>query len=335
MLMVNDSAYSGVYSLNSGIVLSNYTVRAIDNASGSVAEDQFSVISRQVTVTPQADNMTAPSDNTSTTYPYLYLTMAKQAYSPGENVAFTVYTNAGIPTVTIKDPAGKVTKVDLTSGQNSTYVGIYQQKQAVVLGNYTVTATVNDNGTYTFTTTFFNMTMSNSIDNGSVDVRLVAYDPAQKAFILRADMAANSSATPEKAVNDTPAIKGLAVKSVKVIQGAEQQTSVTSHSATTSQIEVIVPANDSSMSTISQRYNISKDIDKATMSNTISADGTNAHVSLNDKVDGCWYRMSVSIPAGYTVDKIVRADGTEITNDVEIDRTTGAIVNERHQLVRR
>src|SRR5208337_1270787 len=33
------------------------------------------------------------------------------------------------------------------------------------------------------------------------------------------------------------------------------------------------------------------------------------------------------IPAGFTVQKIVRVDGTEITNDVEVDRTTGQVLD--------
>ena len=62
------------------------------------------------------------------------------------------------------------------------------------------------------------------------------------------------------------------------------------------------------------------------MTNSVSADGTRVHLSLNNKVDGSWYRLSASLPAGYSVDKIVRADGIEIKNDVQIDRTTGAVV---------
>ncbi len=327
MLEVNDSAYFGEYELTSGIVLSNYTVQAIDNATGFIIVDQFEVVSRSVTVTPLADNATMPQENTSATSLYLYLTSSQSTYSPGDHTGFTVSTNAGVPTLTVRDPAGKTRQVVLSSGQNDTYNGVYGLDQAVVLGNYTATAAVNSNGTYTYTTAYFNVTLGDNFGGDGVSVKLVAYDPVQKAFVIKASMASNTLVTPEKAVNDTPAIKGLAVKGVKVMQSsAASQTTSVAQSDESKQIEVIVPADNGSMSTIAQRYNISKDISKATMSDSISADGTQAHVSLNDKVDGCWYRMSVSIPAGYTVDKIVRADGIEIKNDVQIDRSTGAVV---------
>ncbi len=218
--------------------------------------------------------------------------------------------------------------VGLTSMQNDTYIGAYPLQQAVVIGNYSVTASVNSNGTYDSTTGYFNVILGGSSngDNG-LNVSLIAYDPVQKAFVMKASMASDNKDTPEMAVNDTPGIKGLSVKGVKVMQAASSANTGVKQAASRKQIEVIIPADDASMKTISQRYNISKDISRATTSDSISADGTRIHVSLNDKVDGSWYRMSVSLPPGSKVNKIFRADGTEITNNVMIDRTTGAVVN--------
>ena len=325
--MVNDSAYTGEYLLNTGIVLSNYTVEATDVVNGTIAIDQFEVTSRPVSSTPTT---AMPSNNTTVTPLYLNLNISKSEYSAGDHVGFTVMTNIGTPMLAVKDPAGKTTMVDLTRVQNDTYTGAYPLDQAIVLGNYSAMAAVNANGAYNSTMGFFNVTLgggSSDGDNG-LDISLVAYDPVQKAFVMKASMASNDTDTPETAVNDTPGIKGLAVKGVKVMQAAAQDGNANVKKAASSkQVEVIIPADDASMMTLSQRYNLSKDISRATVSNSISADGTRVHLSLNDKVDGSWYRLSVSIPSGYQVSRIVRADGTAITNDVAINRATGAVVN--------
>ena len=154
--IVNDSAYTGEYVLNTSIVLSNYTVEATDKANGSIAVDQLVVMSRPVSATPAT---VMPSNNTTATPLYLNLNISKTEYNAGDSVGFTIMANFGTPMLAVKDPAGKTTMVDLTRVQSDTYIGSYPLEQAVVLGNYSVMAAVNANGAYSSTTGYFNVTM--------------------------------------------------------------------------------------------------------------------------------------------------------------------------------
>ncbi|NTV53118.1 MAG: hypothetical protein HGA76_08930, partial [Candidatus Firestonebacteria bacterium] len=51
-------------------------------------------------------------------------------------------------------------------------------------------------------------------------------------------------------------------------------------------------------------------------------------LSLDNKLDGQWYRLSATIPTGYTVRQIVRADGRQIINRGHRARGTGEVVGE-------
>ena len=326
--IVNDSAFMAEYTLNYSIILDNYTVRVTDTATGSYAEDTFEVTTRQVSVTPVPSATVMPDNQTAVSQPlYLYLNLSKKDYLPSEQVSITVTTNAGIPDVLVKDPANNTAYPALQNIDNYTYACNYSLDKAVILGNYTVIAYVNENGTYNSTVANFNVSMAAGADNG-LRIQYAAYDPVQKAIVLRADVNATTSDMAANIAKGAPAIKGMAVKNIKVLTTENQSSSsqLPAARAEDRKIEVLIPVNSSNIDSVARQYNLTSDISKATTIATMNANGTSIHLSLNDKVDGYWYRMSTNIPAGYSVAKITRADGSVIQNNVSIDRSTGEIV---------
>lgn len=329
---INDTAFMGEYVLNRSVILATYTVRASDNATGTYIEDTFEVTMHQVTVTPIPNPTVTPANETNQTAAlrplYLYLNLSKKDYLPAEQVSITVMTNAGTPTVVVQDPANNTVLPAIRNINNDTYTGVYSLEKAVILGNYTVLAYVNENGTYNYTISYFNVTMGESPASGNeMHVEYAAYDPAQKAIVLRANVNASSPDAIDGIVKNSSAVKGLAIKGVKVLadDGDNSRPNKFQKKAD-KKIEVLIPVDNNNVDSVTQQLNLTKDITKATISTTVSANGKEIHISLNEKLDDCWYRMSASVPKGYSVDKIVREDGVEIKNEIEIDRSTGEII---------
>ncbi len=241
-------------------------------------------------------------------------------------MSFTVITNASNPVVVVNDPVNNTVSPAILSPGNGTYTGTYQLDKAVILGNYTVVAYVNENGAYNTTTANFTVAMGVSADTG-MSIQYAAYDPAQKAIVLRADVNSSSSDTTTVVKND-PKVKGMSVKGVNVLASTDIDNGSKPQAIKNEdkKVEVVIPLDNNNVDAVTRQYNLSKDITKATTSVAVNAAGTDIRLSLNDKVEGSWYRLSASIPAGYSVQKIVRADGTEITNEVQADRTTGEYV---------
>ena len=147
VVSVNDSAFMAEYTLNYSIILDNYTVRVTDMATGSSAEDTFQVTTRQVSVTPVPSPTVMPDNQTIASPPiYLYLNLSKNDFLPSEHVSITVTTNAGVPDVSVKDPVGNMAYLTLKNIDNITFACNYSLDKAVVLGNYTVIASVDENG---------------------------------------------------------------------------------------------------------------------------------------------------------------------------------------------
>lgn len=320
---VNNSSFMGEYALSQGIILGNYTVIAVDNATGDSAQDIFEVTTRTVAVTPT----TAPG-NTTAERPayYLYVNLSQTDYLPGDKAVITLETNAGTPTVVVQDPANNTAYPECKKTGDNSYSATYRLDKAVVLGSYTVLAYVNENGTFSYAIAGFNVTMGNKADKG-LHIQYAAYDPVQKAVVLRANISSASSDTVAVVKND-PKVKGMAVKGVKVLDSGSTDNISISQAVKNEdkKVEVVIPVDNNNVDAVTSQYNLTRDITKATTSVAVSSDGENIHLFLNDKVDGCWYRMSTSIPAGYQVQKIERADGTEIKNDVQINRSTGEYV---------
>ena len=330
---INDSAFAFEYVLNQSIILANYTVQAFDNASGEYANDTFQVTTRQVSATPLPENQT-----TAVQPLYLYLNISKPCYRPSEQVGITVMTNAGTPMVAIRDPVNNTMYPNIVPSGNDTYSGTYSLDRAIVLGNYTVFAYVSGNGIFNNTTAYFNVSMNSTtayanvstppVANNSLHIRYAAYDPVQKAIVVRASI--NSSPSNMTAtVSSSPGIKGMNVKSIEMLsQNTTGNVSPGAGQAPEEQdVDIVIPVNNSNVDNVTSQFNLTPDITTATTSMSINANGTDIHISLNNKTEGSWYRMSASIPAGFTVQKIVRVDGTEITNDVEVDRTTGQVLD--------
>lgn len=327
---VNESAFVGEYALNRSIILDNYTVVAFDNATGASVNDSFLVITRPVLASPEPEPTIEPANRTNETTEeqplYLLVNTSKNDYPPMEQVDITVRTNAGTPTVVVQDPVNNTVGLKVKSVGNDTYVCAYKQDKAVVLGNYTVLAYVNENGVYNYTRTYFNVSMGSggvSVDKG-FRVQYAAYDPVQKAIVVRANVSATSSDA-VAIVKDEPKLKGMNVKGVKVLGSSiiENGSKATGIKKEDKKIEVVIPVDSGNVDEVARQFNVTRDITKATTSVTVSEDGTRIHLSLNDKVDGCWYRMSAPVPDGYTVQKIIREDGVEIKNDIKINRSTG------------
>jgi hypothetical protein len=315
MRMVNDSAYMGEYTLSTGIVLSDYTVRAIDEATGSIVEERFVVASRPVTTVPVAGN-----NNTTVAPLYLNLSFVSDEYHPGDVVDLTVTTNAGTPTVTVTDPANNSAGVTLKA-IDDTYTGTYSLDTAVILGNYTVTASINENGTYDNTRAQFNVAMDRQTDPAdALNIEYAAYDPVQKAVVLRADVNASSASDVDRIVKKSSDVSGLTIKGVHVISSGDKGSSK-------KKVEVLIPVDNSSIDSVAGRFGLPANIGNATVAVSTSLNNKELRVSLNNKADGSWYRMSASIPKGYDVSKITRSDGKEIKNNVEINSTTGETVN--------
>lgn len=331
---LNDSAYLGEYALNQSIILDNYTVYVMDTLTGASVNDTFLVTTRPVMVTPAPNATVTPSPNATATPSkqlYLYVNTSKARYLPSELVDITVTTNAGSPTVVVQDPVNNTVRPVMKSTGNDTYTGTYRLDKAVVLGNYTVLAFVNENGTYDSTQASFNVTVSGGNNSGTtpgMKIHYAAYDPVQKAIVLRANVTTASSSDTAAVVKNDTKVKGMNVKGVNVLATNAIDNGSKSQAVKTEEknVEVIIPVDSRNVDSVVGQYNLTRDITKATTSVAVNANGTNIHLSLNDKLDGCWYRLSVSVPAGYTVSKIVRADGIEIKNDVHVDRATGETV---------
>jgi len=322
MLAVSGIVADGRTAVQPGVSTDNSTAPAPipDN-------DTFEVIARPVVATPVPDATTMPDYGPIQLPYYLYLNLSQSDYTPSDKVEIAVTTNAGVPTAIICDPEGNTANVDMVNVQGDVYGGAYKLDEAVVLGNYTVLAHVNGNGTNNSAMAFFNVTMGKSADE-VLRIRYVAYDPAQGAIIVRANV---SKASPDvaSAVKGAPAMKGMNIKDVKTLAPyvIENGSGTKSPKADGEQVEVVIPIDKDNVDAVTRRFNITRDIVNATTSVTPGADGNSIRVSLNDKVDGCWYRMSAVIPDGYTVQKIVRADGTEVTNGIYVDDMAGEYVN--------
>lgn len=325
---LNDSAFMGEYVLNRSIILANYTVIVTDNATGETVNDTFEVTMRHVMAMPVPDVIMMPDNGTNqsaTAQPlYLYLNVSKNDYQPSEEVGITVMTNAGTPTVVVQDPVDNTVRPAISNINNDTYAGVYSLDKAVVLGNYTVFAYINENGAYNYTISYFNVTMSDSTaPKEGLNVEYAAYDPAQKAIVVRANVNASSDDV-EGIVKNASAVKGLTIKGVHILSTGDDNEGSKKYSENDNKkVEVLIPVDNNSDS-IARQLDLSVSVTKATISVT-NINRTDLDISLNNKVDGYWYRISASIPEGYKVLKITRADGKEIKNDVEINNSTGEI----------
>jgi hypothetical protein len=316
---INDSAFAFQYVLDQGIILANYTVQATDNATGAYAVDTFQVTTRQIAAAPLPENQTQGTPSL-----YLYLNISRPNYRPGDAVGITATTNAGTPAIVIQDPVNNMIYQNVVAEGNETYLTTFNLNRAVVLGNYTVTAYVSGNGIYDNTTAYFNVSLATPTANSNLQVRYAAYDPVQKAIVVRASI--NSLASNVTAlVNGSPIINGMNVKSIKVFSPNSTGNVLqgTGQASAYEDVDIVIPVNNSNVGNVTGRFNLTPDIAAATTSMSINANGTDIHISLNNTTEGSWYRLSASIPAGYTVQKIVRDDGTEITNDVQVNRSTG------------
>lgn len=326
---INDSAYVGEYALNKSIILDNYTVLVTDNATGITVNDTFVVSTRPVMISPTPEATITPLNETTATQPlYLYINLSKTDYLPSEQIDIIVTTNAGTPSVAVQDPVNNTAYLAVKRMGNDTYEGAYKQDKAIVLGNYTVLAYVNENGVYNYSMAYFNVSVGKIVEK-VLRVQYAAYDPAQKAIVVRANVS-TASLDMVSAVKSAPIMKGMNIKGVKVLapSAIENGSKVADIKNEDKKVEVVIPVDSGNVDEVTRQFNVSRDITKATTSVAVSKDGTKIHLSLNDKMDGCWYRMSAPVPAGYKVEKIVREDGTEIKNDIEIDRSTGEYVKD-------
>ncbi len=327
VLKVNDSAFMADYALDRSVMLANYTIVATDNATGEAVNDTFEVIARPVVATP-APNATIMPENGAIPQPYyLYLNLSQRDYMPPDKVEVRVVTNAGTPTAAIRDPAGNTADVELRNIRGDTYEGTYQLDKAVVLGSYAVSASVNGNGTYSSTTAYFNVTMGKSPEE-TLQIRYTAYDPAQRAIVVRANI---GNATPDaaSAVKNAPSLKGVEIKDVKVLPpcAIENGSGIKSPNDGGMQVEVVIPVDGNNTDPVTRQLNVTRGIVNATTSVAADAGGARIRLTLNDKIDGCWYRMSAAIPDGFTVQKIARDDGTEVRNGTRMDAATGECVD--------
>lgn len=318
----NGSAFAFEYVLNQSIILANYTVQVTDNATGAYAADTFQVMARPAMAVPQSQNQTSAAQPF-----FLNLNVSSPGYSPGQQVYVTAVTNAGTPAISIRDPVNNTNYLNVLPVGNDTYIGTFNLNRAVVLGNYTVYASVSGNGIYDSATASFNVSVAvpvaNNTANNSLNVRFAAYDPVQKAIIVRADV--NSSSPNISAmVNGSPAFKGINVKSVKVIS----QDTAGGPGTMDKDVDITIPVDSGNVDNVTRQFNLTPGITLATTSMSINANGTDIHITLNNMNNGSWYRLSASIPAGYTVQKIVRDDGTEITNNVQVNRSTGELTSD-------
>jgi hypothetical protein len=323
---LNDSAFMGEYVLNRSIILANYTVIVTDNVTGVTVNDTFEVTTRPVIVTPVPNATITPDNGTTVNQPfYLFLNLSQNEYTPPDNVDITVITNAGTPTAVIQDPMGNTAHVDLTKLRDNAYEGTYKLDKAVILGNYTMLAYVNENGTYNYTMAYFNVSMNKSTaPPDTLNIKYTAYDPARKAIALRVDVNASSVDDIDRIVENFSVVSGLAIKDVHIIPAGDNKRSLKNFNK---EVEVLIPVDNNNSDYIARRLNLSRDIVNATTSVTTSLNGEEIRISLNNKSDGNWYRMSASVPEGYTVTRIVRSDGKEVKNNIEINNSTGEIIN--------
>jgi hypothetical protein len=321
---INDSAFAFQYVLDQSIVLANYTVQATDNATGAYAVDTFQVITQQVVAVPPPENQTQGTQPL-----YLYINVSRPNYRPGDAVGITATTNAGTPAIVIQDPVNNTIYQNVVAEGNDTYLTTFNLNRAVVMGNYTVTAYVSGNGIYDNTTACFNVSLATPTASSNLQVRYAAYDPVQKAIVVRASI--NSLASNVTAlVNGSPVINGMNVKSIKVFSpnGTGNVLQGTGQAPAYEDVDIVIPVNNSNVGNVTGRFNLTPDITAATTSMSINANGTDIHISLNNTMKGGWYRLSASIPTGYTVQKITRDDGTQITNNVQINRSTGEFTSD-------
>jgi hypothetical protein len=321
---INDSSFAFQYVLDQGIILANYTVQATDNATGAYAVGTFQVITRQVIAVPPPENQTLSAQPL-----YLYLNVSNPDYQPGEAVGITATTNAGTPAIIIRDPVNNTIYQNVVPTGNDTYSTTFNLDKAVVLGNYTVIAYVSGNGTYDNTTAYFNVSLAAPAADNSLHIRYAAYDPVQKAIVVRASIDSSYSNV-TAIVNSSPAVNGMKVKSMNIFSpnGTGNISPGTGQALAYRDVDIVIPIDNSNIGNVTSRFNLSPDITAATTSMSINANGTDIHISLNNTHEGSWYRISTSIPAGYTVQNIERDDGTEITNGVQINRSTGEMTSD-------
>ncbi len=94
--------------------------------------------------------------------------------------------------------------------------------------------------------------------------------------------------------------------------------------------DTLVPTDGEDEDKIYEEYGIDRNHTKATMTSTLSPDGKHLHISLDNKTDGCWYKLSAPIPAGYQVLGVYRDNGSEIPGKrgLRQNRNTSQVLSE-------
>lgn len=330
---INSTAFQGSYALDCSILLSDYTVKALDVNTGLSVEGRFSVVARNVTTVPDNDtegafNNTAIDDRTH----WVQLKLSKNDYFPGDHVDITINVSSGIPDLIVVDPVGLTTTIDLNNDGNNTFRGTYKLDRAIVLGNYSVEAKVAGNGIYYRANARFSVMDRATYARNSSDVDFIAYDPVLKAIVLRAN-AVSDVYGKARGLNDISALSGLHLQGMELLPGGVWEISlndltpdrIAEKEASHKKVDILIPLSDENLDVLSLRYGLSRDITGATVSAYTDLDRMKVHITLNNKTDGCWYRISYKIPEGYQVEKITCDDGREIRNYHEIDDKSGHI----------
>lgn len=330
ILQAGDGSFDASYALEKGIIISNYSVIVKDVKTGNTYTGTFEVASRPVCPGP-IEEITEPGINDDDTV-YLGVNVSKGDFRPGECIYLTVTTNIGSPVIIIEPPAGNKFLVGTTICGPNTYQATCDIKESIILGTYNVTAVVNTNGSYQSACTSFNITFEH--DKGKendLDLKYAAYDPVQKAIVLRINAVPGILNGSKASVESLPAVKGMQVKGVKMLDdlgGKGTSANTPDDSGKLKKIDVTIPLSPGTSDGVLSRYGLDEDATRASIKKTIASDGKNIHLTLDDKVDGRWYRLSTEIPDGYRVLNITRSDGLPIENICEIDRNTGEVIRD-------
>ena len=275
---INGTIFESHYYLTNDTTAGNYSVIVEDHISNISANITFQVTANGYTM--ELNNSTEPVYTTTTSIiSDVGIVLSANEYLPGDKVSITAISST-MPAVSVVNPQGESTWISMSAVDDHSYTGVFDLNRTVALGNYTITTTLDVNGTYRRAQAYFNVTMAARSDK-AIGIQYAVYDVAQKDIILKANV--NTIAKGSKG-----AIMGVSRK--ENIVGSSFSINIANPS--NESMDIIVPAGYGSLDDLCRQYNVNKNISKATMSSSISPDMTKIDISLNNKTDGNWYKLS-------------------------------------------
>ncbi|MCM8756807.1 MAG: hypothetical protein NC817_02075, partial [Candidatus Omnitrophica bacterium] len=162
----------------------------------------------------------------------------------------------------------------------------------------------------------------------------VAYSPQDKEVVVRIKGKFPSDEKRiEKEAFNFELLKNLKKKEIRIFQGGgiiyspkfKGKPSFSGDDLFTTEIKIPLDSNTEGI--LKKRFNIPDGFFKAKVrEERLSND--NIRIYLDDKIDGVWYKLSCSIPQGYSVKEIRRLDGKLIENKYKGNRTEGLVEEE-------